>query len=65
MPPEAFTPQRLLAGSDWPVCLVACPYKRWWKALDNFFVSYTTEERDAVFGANAQRLYPLPRQSNI
>jgi len=62
---EAFTPQRLIAGSDWPVCLVAGPYERWWKALDNFFDSYTTEERDAVFGANAQRLYPLPRQSNI
>jgi L-fuconolactonase len=61
---EAFTPQRLLAGSDWPVCLVACPYELWWKVLDNFFFSYTTEERDAVFGGNAQRLYLLPRKSN-
>jgi L-fuconolactonase len=26
---EAFGPDRVLFGSDWPVCLVACDYARW------------------------------------
>jgi L-fuconolactonase len=30
---EAFGPDRLMAGSDWPVCLVATSYPRWWQTL--------------------------------
>lgn len=33
---EAFGPLRLMAGSDWPMCLVACGYVRWWDVLRAF-----------------------------
>ena len=56
---EAFGPDRLLAGSDWPVCLVATAYKDWWQVLRDFFASYSTEEQEAVFGRNACQAYRL------
>ena len=30
---EAFGAERLMAGSDWPVCLLASGYGQWWGAL--------------------------------
>ena len=30
---EAFGPRRLMAGSDWPISLVACGYSRWFEIL--------------------------------
>jgi len=60
---EAFTPSRLLAGSDWPVCLLASKYKLWWETLRDYFATFTAEEQAAVFGLNAERIYQLPRRA--
>lgn len=56
---KAFGPQRLLVGSDWPVCLVACGYGRWFGVLKEYFAGFSTEEREAVFAGNAARLYGI------
>lgn len=56
---EAFGPQRVMAGSDWPVCLVACGYARWFGLLDEYLAGFTQEERSAIFGGNAERVYRL------
>lgn len=56
---EAFRPGRLLAGSDWPVCLVACTYERWWQLLRGCFAGFGEEEREQVFGRNAVEVYGL------
>jgi len=56
---EAFGPGRLMAGSDWPVCLVACTYERWWEVLREYFAGFSEEERAAVFGGNAVEVYGL------
>ena len=56
---EAFGPQRLMAGSDWPVCLVACSYERWWRVLREYFSPFSETERANVFGANAIGVYDL------
>jgi L-fuconolactonase len=57
----AFGPERLLFGSDWPVCLLAASYARVVdaaaEALDR--AGLGAAERDAVFGANASRVYGL------
>jgi L-fuconolactonase len=50
---DAFTPNRLLAGSDWPVCLAASTYARWWETLREYFERFTSQERSSVFGHNA------------
>jgi L-fuconolactonase len=56
---EAFGLQRLMAGSDWPVCLVACGYTQWFGVLEEYFAKFSEAERAAVFGATAKRVYNL------
>jgi L-fuconolactonase len=56
---EAFTPQRLMAGSDWPVCLVASGYTQWWNTLRTYFSNFSEAERNAVFGGNSVAVYGL------
>jgi L-fuconolactonase len=56
---EAFGPERLMAGSDWPVCLVASGYKQWFDLLRNYFAGFSSTEQVAVFGGNAVEVYGL------
>lgn len=56
---ELFGPARLMFGTDWPVCLVACSYRRWYDAVCSFTSSLSPEERADVFGGTAQRAYGL------
>ncbi len=56
---DAFGPERLMAGSDWPVCLVATEYAAWFELLRNYFAGFSESERDAVFGGTAVQVYGL------
>jgi L-fuconolactonase len=56
---EAFGPARLIAGSDWPVCLVASGYAQWWNVLRDYFAPFSEAERAAVFGGTAIDVYGL------
>ena len=56
---EAFGPQRLMAGSDWPVCLVASGYKQWFDVLRTYFAPFSEAERARVFGGTAVEVYGL------
>lgn len=56
---EAFGPQRLMAGSDWPVCLVASSYSRWWDVLAHYFAGFSESEQGLIFGGNALEFYNL------
>ena len=56
---EAFGPQRLMFGSDWPVCLVACPYRRWYDVACRFAASLSPEEQASLFGRTAASAYGL------
>ena len=56
---ECFGPSRLLAGSDWPVCLLASTYNRWWQTLDELVSALSDSERAAILGENAVRVYHL------
>lgn len=56
---EAFGPKRLMAGSDWPVCLVASDYARWWGVLRDYFADFSEAERARVFGGTAVEVYGL------
>jgi L-fuconolactonase len=57
---EAFGPARLMAGSDWPVCLVASNYSRWWDTLRTYFAEFTNTEQASIFGDCAARVYRIP-----
>ncbi len=56
---EAFGPDRLMAGSDWPVCLVACGFKRWWDILREWISALSPAEQSQILGENAVRAYKL------
>jgi L-fuconolactonase len=56
---EAFGPDRLMFGSDWPVCLVACEYIQWFNIVKDFISKLTDTEQDNILGLNAQRIYKL------
>jgi L-fuconolactonase len=56
---ESFGPGRLLAGSDWPVCLLASSYSRWWQTLGELVSDLSAAEQENILGANAMRLYKL------
>ena len=56
---EAFGPERLMAGSDWPVCLVASGYKQWFDLLRSYFAGFSETERERVFGGTAIEVYGL------
>lgn len=57
---EAFGSQRLMFGSDWPVCLVATDYQRWHALVTEFVQPLSASERDAILGATAVSAYNLP-----
>jgi L-fuconolactonase len=56
---NSFGTSRLLFGSDWPVCLVAASYAQWLQVVKDYFASFSAEEQEAVFSANAIRFYQL------
>ncbi|GAA4451920.1 amidohydrolase family protein [Nibrella saemangeumensis] len=56
---EHFGPDRLVYGSDWPVCLVAANYTQVKTILEEYVEPWGQEVRDKVFGANAVKFYNL------
>ena len=57
---EAFGTDRVMFGSDWPVCLVAASYDRVVRVIEDFVSALSDTERGAVFGGNAAGFYRLP-----
>ena len=56
---NAFGPERLMFGSDWPVCLVASDYVRWYRFVEECAAALTPAERQSIFGGTAARFYRL------
>jgi L-fuconolactonase len=56
---EAFTPARLMFGSDWPVCRVATTYVDWARTVERFAASLSNAECEALFHTTAARAYHI------
>ena len=56
---EAFGPERLLFGSDWPVCTVGAHYRHWVHVVSEFLQQLSAAEQAMIFGGNAVRMYGL------
>jgi L-fuconolactonase len=56
---ELFGPERLLFGSDWPVCLLAGGYERVHAALAALIGGLSPHEQAAIWGGAARRIYQL------
>jgi L-fuconolactonase len=59
---DAFGPERLMIGSDWPVCTLAADYDRTVAVVTGYIEGRPAAERDAVLGGNAVRFWTLPLQ---
>jgi L-fuconolactonase len=60
-----FGVERLMFGSDWPVCLLAASYHAVLDGLIDALPAMTPAERDQVLGMNAVRVYQLDESAAI
>lgn len=58
---ERFGAERMLFGTDWPVCELAASYREVVDAARSLTASYSDDERSAIFGGNATSFYGLER----
>ena len=56
---ETFGSDRLMFGSDWPVCLLAGSYQHIVKIIDLFIEDLKSEEKNNIMGGNACNFYNL------
>ena len=56
---EAFGTNRIMYGSDWPVCLVAASYEEMLGIVEEYFSSFSETEQELFFGKNAIQFYNL------
>jgi len=56
---EAFGPERLMIGSDWPVCLVAADYDRTMSVVEDYVAKLPKRAQEAVLGGTASRFYGI------
>jgi len=56
---EAFGPERLMYGSDWPVCLLAGSYEQVKELVNQYVSKFSDEEQGLFWGGNAIRFYNL------
>jgi L-fuconolactonase len=56
---EAFGAERLMIGSDWPVCTVSADYAATMGIVTNYIAQLTETERAAVMGGTCARVYVL------
>jgi L-fuconolactonase len=54
---ETFGEDRLMVGSDWPVCLLSASYEQVVGLVRDHFKSFSPEARKKIFGGNASRFY--------
>ncbi|MCU0400573.1 MAG: amidohydrolase family protein [Algoriphagus sp.] len=56
---ELFGPERLMYGSDWPVCLVAGEYEQVYRVVDDFTSQLSPSEKDRIMGKTALEFYKI------
>ncbi|MDX1953003.1 MAG: amidohydrolase family protein [Verrucomicrobiota bacterium] len=56
---ETFGEDRLMFGSDWPVCLASASYEQVFSIISDYLSQFSQNTRDKVLGGNAARFYHL------
>lgn len=60
---DAYTPKRLMFGSDWPVCLLKTEHRRWVDTVRQLASELTPSEQADIFANTATRAYHLSDRS--
>ena len=56
---KAFSIERLMIGSDWPVCTLAADYGSAMNVVGNWAGQFNIDEREALFGRTCARFYDV------
>ncbi len=56
---DAFGTERIMYGSDWPVCLVAAEYQQALSILEDYISDFSEVDKAKVMGENAAKFYNL------
>jgi L-fuconolactonase len=56
---DAFAADRLMFGSDWPVCLLAATYRQVKQLMVEYVKGYSEADKEKFFGGNTARFYGL------
>ena len=56
---EAFTPDRLMAGSDWPVCLLSADYAATMQMVIDYAQQFSPAVQSGILGGNCARFYGI------
>lgn len=56
---KAFGVDRIMYGSDWPVCLLAAQYQEQLEIIEDYISQFTDGEKALIMGGNAVNFYNL------
>jgi L-fuconolactonase len=56
---EAFGTERLMIGSDWPVCTLSSSYSETLGLIEKYMRDFSVQQRDSVLGRNSAQFYNL------
>jgi L-fuconolactonase len=56
---ELFGMERIIYGSDWPVCTLSSSYEDMYMIVDDYFSKFSKDEQNNFFGLNAAKFYRL------
>jgi L-fuconolactonase len=56
---SSFGADRLMYGSDWPVCLLSGEYRAVYQLTDKYLQKHSASDQDKFFGLNAAKFYGL------
>ena len=59
---DCFGPNRLMIGSDWPVCTLSASYAQTMNVVLDYLGKCPQDVQDAVLSQNAQRFWKLKVQ---
>ncbi|WP_040829944.1 amidohydrolase family protein [Nocardia jiangxiensis] len=62
---EAFGPDRLMVGGDWPFTLTTASYSEVWRATLGTLAGLSPSDRSTVLSGTASRVYKLPAPAGI
>ena len=56
---DAFGPNRVMIGTDWPVLTAGCSYAGWWQLVEHWISALSSAEQAQILGATATAIYDL------
>lgn len=58
---QVFGPERVMWGSDWPVCQLAATYEQWHCAAESLTEGFSASQKAQIYGGTAARFYRVSR----